>query len=244
MLLSYSDQRERCQYLAVLKKSSCKLVELESPSRTVFDRNTVFNQNKSQVFKTIEGSWCSKEKASLIMDTIFYASPEVCVEIGVFTGSSFLPIVTALSCCGQGHAYAVDAWSNVEAVKGIPDSEHYTWWSSVDMKSVYNTFCRTLSNPELSSYFTIISLPSDIAYSSFEGIDFLHLDGSFSGNQSRKDFELYFPKVNSGGYILLSNAFFSIDHHFFKVETLCDLIDRCEVISEVDNNSTILFQKP
>ena len=54
------------------------------------------------------------------MDLVVLLQPEVCVEIGVFTGYSFLPIVTTLAFLDAGSAYAIDPWSNAEAVRGIP----------------------------------------------------------------------------------------------------------------------------
>jgi hypothetical protein len=235
--------KKKCQYLAVVRKSASAVLEVEISNMNSSHNSKKLDQKKLNVFKIIEGSWCSKEKANLIMDTIFETSPKVCVEIGVFTGSSFLPIVAALSSCGQGYAYAIDPWSNKEAIKYIPHSEYYDWWSSVDMQSVYKTFAKTLSDPELSPYFTIIPLPSALAASQFKEIDFLHLDGNCSENGILEDFELYFPKVKSGGHILFSNTFFSINDQFFKIKALCILIEKCEVISEIDNNNTVLFRK-
>jgi len=233
--------QQKMQYLAVIRKAKTNSVET---SQVDFNsNNALLDHNKQVVFKAIERSWCSNEKANLIMDIVFKTKPEICVEIGVFTGSSFLPMVSALSVCGKGHAYAVDSWSNEEAVQGLPPSEHYSWWSSVDMGKAYNTFIEMLSDPALSSYFTILNTTSALASHQLDRIDFIHMDGSFSEEGALRDFELYFPKVKAGGYILLSNTFFSINQQYFKTKALCALIENCEVIAEIDNNNTILFRK-
>ena len=231
----------KLEYVAVIRKGKQALQRKEIPSFKQDSKE--INEEKKLVYSKIEGGWCSKDKASLIMDVILTTSPQVCVEIGSFTGSTFLPIVSALKLCKNGHAYAIDAWSNEVAVEALPPSEHYDWWSSVDMKEAYASFCSALESEDLSFYFTAIKSSSAAAASKFSEIDFLHLDGSFSQEGTESDFELYFPKVRSGGYILLSNAYFSIHDEFFKGTTLCALIEQCDVIMEVDNDS-MLFRKP
>ena len=230
------------QYIAVIKKSHSNVQENQEPIN--ISEDSKFTNVKNEVFQKIRNSWCSEQKAGLIMDCLFQHHPLVCVEIGSFTGSSFLPIVSVLSLLQQGHAYAIDAWSNVEAVRGISFSDpHYLWWSTVDMQAVYHSFLNMLNAEKCESYYTVLSSSSFQAASRFDRIDFLHLDGSFCEQQALKDVELYLPKVPSGGYILLSNLFFSVNGHYPKMKALWALLEQCEIIAEVDQSQTILFKK-
>jgi len=66
--------------------------------------------------KEIPG-WCSDEKAQAMMDLVFSEQPQVCVEIGVFGGSSVFPTAMALRRLGNGVIYAIDPWKTEEAIK-------------------------------------------------------------------------------------------------------------------------------
>lgn len=200
---------------------------------------------KREVVHSLEGSWCSQEKAELLIDLVVANRPRVCVEIGAYTGSSVLPVLAALKYVGEGKIYAIDAWSNREAVKylAIHDS-HYQWWSRVDMEGAKNQFINRISEWDGWSYCQVIHLPAGLAVRQIpETIDLLHLDGSFSEQGSLLDVELFLPKVRSGGYILLSNVYVSVDGSFSKMASMWRLYDDCELICEIDNRHTALFRK-
>jgi len=200
---------------------------------------------KKKVFVELNKSWCSAEKANLIMDVIAATKPSVCVEVGVFTGSSLLPVVTTLSYLHHGHAYGIDTWSNIEAVRGLDQQDpNYEWWSTVNMDEVVLKYLTTMSTWQLLPHLTTIYSPSKVAVEQFEAIDFLNLDGNFSENGSTEDAQLYLPKVKKGGYILLSNAFqTSAENHLTKMKALSIIVEQCEIVAEIENSNTILFQK-
>jgi len=199
---------------------------------------------KKKVFDYLVNSWCSKEKANLIMDLVILKQPMISVEIGIFTGSSLLPIVAGLSYTNTGYAYAIDPWSSAAAVKGIPRSDgNYAWWSTVSMLDARKVFMTMINEWDFNSFYTLYYARSNHVDSHFDRIDFLHLDGNFSEEGSYEDVELYLPKVALGGYILLSNAFAKVDNEHTKMKSIWLLLDHCEVIAEIENSNTILFQK-
>ncbi len=199
---------------------------------------------KKQVFNYLRDSWCTEEKANLIMDLIALTKPQVCVEIGVFTGSSFLPLVTSLSFLKRGHAFAIDPWSNLEAIQGILiEDPNYWWWSNVNMLDVNQKFLNTMTNWRLSPYYTVINTSSRNALKQLDQIDFLHLDGNFSEKGSLEDVLLYLPKVSTGGYILMSNVLVTVNNKCSKMKSLWTLLEHCEMIAEIENSNAILFQK-
>lgn len=212
------------------------------PSTILNDRN--FAILKNHVCHYLQGSWCTEEKANLLMDLVALTQPNVCVEIGVGTGSSILPIAAALSFINAGLVYGIDSWSNEDAVQGIPQTDpHYHWWSTVNMPWIMQKFVQTMDNWALHSFCSIIPAPSISTVSLFDRIDFLHLDGNFSEEGSLRDVLLYLPKVNSGGYILLSNVFATVDNQFTKMRSLAVILDQCEMVYEIENSNAILFQK-
>lgn len=179
-----------------------------------------------------------------MMDLVFFTRPQVCVEIGAFTGSSVLPVAMTLKYLGHGNVYAIDAWTNNEAVKNISVNDpNYEWWSNVDMQNIKNQFYMLLNAWSLRSYCSVIHAPSEIAVDQIPEIDFLHLDGNFSEEGSLLDVQLFLPKVKSGGYILLSNVYAFVDGKRTKMSSMWRIFDECEIICEIDNNNTALFRK-
>lgn len=206
-------------------------------------RDLQFQSLKSRVIKYLENSWCSAKKAELMMDLIFAIRPEVCVEIGVFSGSSVLPVAATLNYLKTGCIYAIDAWSNSEAVKNMSIHDpSYNWWNHVNMKEIKNRFSILVNQWNLNSCCSVIHATSEAAAKEIPEIDFLHLDGNFCEEGALMDVELFLPKVKPGGYVLFSNLFQVIDNKLTKMSAMWRLFDECEIICEIDNN-TALFRK-
>lgn len=213
-------------------------------ANTVILENPQYKNLKAQVIETLKGSWCSQEKATLLMDLIMLDQPQTCVEIGVWTGSSLLPIGTALKFLKKGKVYAIDAWSNKVATRHLDESDpNKAWWSTVNMSSTYRSFRRMLKSWRLKDYCKELLLPSEEAVTKLDTIDFLHLDGDYSEIGSMKDVELYLPKVKSGGYILISNLFTMVNGKQPKAKSFYVLVEECEFVCEIERDNAILFRK-
>lgn len=203
-----------------------------------------FQGVKGRVVEALKESWCSREKAELMMDLVFLTRPQVCVEVGVYTGSSVLPVAAALKYLGSGHIYAIDAWSNEVAVKNVGINDpNYWWWWTLNMEQVKYQFISLLDEWALHRYCRVIHAPSERTADQISEIDFLHLDGSMSEEGSLLDVQLFLPKVKSGGYILLSNLFMFVDGKHTKMSSMWRLFDQCEIVAEIDNNNVALFRK-
>lgn len=199
---------------------------------------------KDKVLASLKNSWCSVEKTHLLMDLVLLEKPQVCVEIGAFIGSSSLPIAATLKFLGEGHLFAVDAWSNQVATRYWPDTDpNKAWWGALDMNAVQNMFNSLMEQWDLSDTCTPIALPSEEALSQFDKIDFLHLDGDYSEIGALKDVELYLPKVKSGGYVLLSNFFTMVNGKQPKLAAFCKLLESCDILSDIEKENVILFRK-
>lgn len=199
---------------------------------------------KSDVKKQLEVSWCSVEKIDLLMDLVLITHPKECVDIGAFTGSTVFPVAMALKYLKKGKIYAIDAWSNEEAIKNLDeDDPNRAWWATVDMSGVYKSFLKLINSWALGTYCIPLKLTSENAIQQVDNITFLHLDGDFSEQGSLNDVNLYLPKVKSGGYVLLSNLFILVKGNYSKIKSYCKILESCDMIYEIENENAILFRK-
>lgn len=204
--------------------------------------NSELTKLEARVFDYVKNSWCSQDKAKLLLELIILTKPEVCVEIGA--GSSTLPILAGLQYLKKGMTYVIDSWSNAEAIKGLPSSDpNTTWWGGMNMRAAKKQVMYMLKLWSLNSHCRMLQKTSESAISQIPAIDFLHLDGNFSEQGALLDSELYLPKVVPGGYILLSNALVMVEGKPTKMKALWPIFDQCDIICEVDNSNTLLFKK-
>ncbi|OGN59074.1 MAG: hypothetical protein A3C42_01260, partial [Chlamydiae bacterium RIFCSPHIGHO2_02_FULL_45_9] len=158
--------------------------------------------------KTLEG-WCSITKAKSMMDLIYEVQPTLCVEIGVFGGSSIYPTACALKFLQKGEVYAIDPWETSFCLEGYaPDDPNYVWWKQIDLNEIYLGFLNMLDYFQLNSYCTVVRTTGLQALDLFqdESIDILHIDGNHTENPALTDAKRYFPKVKQGGYIWLDDV--------------------------------------
>jgi predicted O-methyltransferase YrrM len=206
------------------------------PSWSSFKQETL-----SHLLET--GDWCSAEKAEKMMDLIYETHPRICVEIGVFTGSSIYPTAKALKYLNQGTVYAIDPWSQEECVQGYaPGDPNYLWWSSIDLESIYLRFQSLLSQHELEPFCTTLRMTSQAALSHFAdgSIDILHIDGNHTADVALSDAGNWLPKVKEGGYIWFDDANWPT-----TAKAVAYLQDRCEInLAYSVGNACLLFRKP
>lgn len=203
-----------------------------------------FQQLKTTVISCLENTWCSKEKATLIMDLVRIERPQTCVDIGAFMGWTLLPVAATLKYLNHGQVYAIDAWSNKEAILGLIDEDpNKNWWGEMDMQAVYNTFIHNVNTWNISSVCQVLYKPSRNAIHDINSIDFLHIDGNYSEAGSYEDVSLYLPKVKKGGYILYTNIGWIVDSKMPRIKAFQLLLDSCEIVSIIDNNNSFLVRK-
>ena len=168
--------------------------------------NPHWNRYEEQTIKQLVHipGWCSEEKAKKMMDLIYETHPKICVEIGVFGGSSIYPTASALKYLGAGVVHAIDPWAKDDCLEGYtPDDPNYQWWGKLDLDQVYNNFKLMLNYYSISPFCQVMRMTSKAALSHFENesIDILHIDGNHTEQVALADAEMYLPKVKMGGYI-------------------------------------------
>lgn len=199
---------------------------------------------EAEVLEHVRGSWCSEEKAKLLLELVVLTLPRVCVEIGAFSGSTTVAILAGLRHLGDGRCYVVEAWSNEEAIRGLPSDDVNTqWWAAVDMALVRSQFDQMLEHWSLQPWCEVLDEPSRAAAPQIPAIDLLHLDGSFSEEGAALDSEVYLPKVVAGGHVVLSNVLATIAGKPTKMRALWPLFDACDILCEADAGNTLLFRK-
>lgn len=200
-----------------------------------------FKNETIATMNTVPG-WCSSEKALLMMDVIKQNKCQHCVEIGVFSGMSLLPIAKALQYNGKGKVFAIDAWDSSEAIKGFISSDpNYVWWSQLDFNYFYNQTLTLINENKLNRFCSVLKQPSQSAVHLFsnETIDFIHFDGNHNEEFAFQDITDYFPKIKDGGYILLN------DPNWFSMKRpLVFLLERADLVSSFSPSATyFLFRK-
>ncbi len=198
---------------------------------------------KKEIVHTVlsmEG-WCSEEKAVAFIDLILELKPETCVEIGVFAGRSFFPVVSTLKFLGSGIAMAVDPWDKVECLKYLDptgDQAHMKWWGKLNMDHLYYLFLNTLRQYDLKSHALVMKATSEKAAPAIGIIDFLYLDGNHSEIMATRDVELYLPKVRSGGIVCIN------DTQWSEMQPALDIVvEKCNLVQLIDNGNAIIFRK-
>ncbi len=192
------------------------------------------------ILPTLYG-WCSQEKAVNFIDLVLETKPQVCVEIGVFGGSSVLPVASALKFLGQGVIIGIDPWDKLECIKDfdpVQDKAHLEWWGNVNLENIFISYFNMLKRYKLVDYCITMRTTSQKAASEIDSIDILYIDGNHSEINSTEDVTLYLPKVRSGGYIWLDDLLWPGTQ---KAKNL--LSESCDEIKLIDNGNCILFKK-
>lgn len=186
--------------------------------------------------------WCVEEKANLIIDVIRREKPQVCVDLGTYGGATFSVIAKSVQVNGMGVVFAIDPWSNEEAVKGFQkNSRLFNWWSQIDLNWVYFQFLQQLQQDGLKEVSKIYRMTSAKALSLFEdeSIDFLHIDGNHSENGFFFDVFQYYPKVKNNGFVLLNDA-----NWVSARKAVIYLLENCELCIPYHEGMTyLLFKK-
>lgn len=181
---------------------------------------------------TIEG-WCDKDKAMKLYELITEIKPSLCVEIGVFGGSSLLPQALALKHNNKGVIVGIDPWSNSCAIEAMENAANKNWWGNVNLDAVYDKFLDKLKLYEVKDFVQIHRNKSSEVVNRFDNnsIDILHIDGNHCEKLSYADAVDYYPKVKTGGYIFFDDINWSENSKDISTEKgLNYLLQFCEKV--------------
>jgi hypothetical protein len=185
--------------------------------------------------------WCSREKTLTLIDLVLEIKPKVCVDIGVFGGSSLFPVAATLKYLRSGSVFGIDPWDKLESLKSfhpVADEADFRWWANLDHNYVYDSYITSIKRFGLESYCVTMRTTSLKAASSFNQIDLLHIDGNHSEQGFTSDVQTYLPLVRPGGYILLNDSLWENAQNAVGL-----LIEECDVVKLIDSGNCIVFRK-
>lgn len=165
--------------------------------------NEKLKERAFNAMNELEG-WCSKFKASVLIDLIMSSKAQTIVEIGVWGGKSLVPMAFALKELGRGKIYGIDPWNNVESAEGMI-GVNKEWWSSVNHETIYQGLVQKIAKFNLENYIELLRCTSEDA-PAITNIDILHIDGNHSEQASFHDVIKFVPLVKTGGLIIFDDT--------------------------------------
>lgn len=157
-----------------------------------------------EFIKNNANGWCPEEKQKKLYQ--YCKDKQLCLEIGVYGGSSLIPMAQAVS----GYVIGIDPWSNEEAIKSMPpdDVANREWWIKVDLDLIKKKFLEDLDKYNVRNKVIVVESSSDKARHIVgkESIDVLHIDGNHTEIESCRDVELWCPKIKKGGYLFFDDT--------------------------------------
>lgn len=186
------------------------------------------------------GGLCSDIKGNTIKSLVIKTDAKLCVEIGVFKGSSLLYFAEALQTT-NGKVLGIDPYTIESFKNDIPDKKVSNIIYNVLFKEqsvldkIHLKLSKIIDDNNLNDLITLIRDKSENYYINLdnESIDVLHIDGNHDEEFVTKDILFYLPLVKKGGYILMDDTTWvgvrnSIDKH---------LINHCDLFEEYDDFS-------
>ena len=145
-------------------------------------------------YSKIEGWLTDNEAVGLYRVARQLPKKAVVVEIGSWQGKSTYCISKGLK---SGKLYAIDPF-NADAGLDIDSQEAYLKKRGADL---LESFKENMTLYGVEQNIIVKKGYSQEFYGDFEQIDFLFIDGDHSIEGCRSDFEMYSPKISSGGFI-------------------------------------------
>ena len=149
------------------------------------------------------GDWCPLDKAKTLAAMVLALRPAVVVEIGVWRGSSLLPMALALKELGRGQIVGVDPYSAAASVQGqVNPADAQFWGQSAPHEAIFNEFMGRLDQYQLHDQVRLVRKTSNEVVP--PDMDLFHCDGNH-GEQATRDIQRYSAKVRQGGFVVLDD---------------------------------------
>ncbi len=185
------------------------------------------------------GDWCSVEKGQTLAAIVLAFRPKVTVEIGVFSGASFLPMALAHKFIKHGAAYAIDPWSKDASVEGL-EAPNANWWKEVDHDRIYQLFLSKAKELGVDGISKVIRAKSDDVKPPSE-IGLLHVDGNH-GAQAVKDVARFAPNVHVGGICVMDDIGWQ-ENEIYHVREAVDNLYKMGFVKLYDLGTGAVFQR-
>jgi predicted O-methyltransferase YrrM len=187
-----------------------------------------------------EGGWCFDEKRDMIHNLVKTTYSKVCVEIGVYKGSSLFSFAEVLEEIG-GKITGIDPWSFEMSKNDLWDKDYENYFYNELLKGqetfelIYKDVCGIIESNDISKTISLLRKPSEDAFIEFEkeSIDIIHIDGNHNELNVSRDILLYLPLVKNGGYIIMDDSNWdSVRNGINKF-----LIQYCDLVNDIGTTS-------
>ena len=194
--------------------------------------------NFSKDIKGISGWLTQNEAEFLYREAKKTSNKYSVVEIGSWKGRSTVCLGLGVKDGNNVKVYAIDPHKDT--------TEHKTWSGKADIYDTYDIFLANIKNAGISEYIMPIRSTSEKAAPDFKKpIAFLFVDGSHHFNHVKLDYELWFPKLITGGTIAFHDAWHSLGVIMITTFMLLTstqirnprLIDTILVVQKVNRNN-------
>jgi len=165
------------------------------------------------VVPTLEG-WCTVEKAQWLASWIVRHKCTKVVEIGVFGGRSLIPMGMAMRALDEGETAwpgrvdGFDPYSNQIAEADDTDEANRQWWKTIDLQRVHKVAVEGVVANDVGSVVSIIlsTGSTGVMWYGDSSLDIVHVDGSHNEAASTLDVKLWWPKVRTGGVMVMDDT--------------------------------------
>ena len=159
------------------------------------------------------GGRCDEIKGNIIKDLIIKSNAQLCVEIGVFKGSSLMYFAEALEIT-KGRVIGIDPYSMDTLKNEIPNKSlndhiyNVLFNEQIVLDKIYDGVLKVINENNLKNTVTLVKSKSEDYYNNLkiESIDIIHIDGNHDEEYVTKDIQLYLPLVKKGGYIIMDDT--------------------------------------
>jgi predicted O-methyltransferase YrrM len=157
------------------------------------------------------GGGCSKSRGEAIRNAVLDTNAQLCVEIGVFMGSSLMYFAEAAEETG-GRVIGIDPYKLDSLKNTVPNKKDHDFIYNVlftkqkTLDDMYRNLASLIHDQGLTKV-TLIREKSESVFDIFEqgSIDVLHIDGNHDEEYVTKDIKYYLPLVRKGGYIIMDD---------------------------------------
>lgn len=178
------------------------------------------------------GGRCNETKGNVIKNLVLETNAQLCVEIGVFKGSSLMYFAEALEIT-KGNIIGIDPYSMDTLKNEIPNKSLNNYIYNVLFKDqmvldkLYDELLTVINENNLKDTVSLVRIKSEDYFNKLkiESIDILHIDGNHDEEYVSKDIQLYLPLIKKGGYIIMDDITWtgvinSINNHLNKESIL------------------------
>ena len=186
-----------------------------------------------QDYANLEG-WCEKDKRVRMIGLLRECHANVYIEIGVYGGSSLIPVAKEFTRNEFGIAHGIDPWSNEASTNGFSETDpNHTWWGDLSHSWVKGIYERDLKRYGVENHVKTYVMTSEKAAPLFTDgtADVIHIDGNHSEENSSQDVGLWVPKLRAGGYLIMDDINWLTTR---KAQNLLVEELGCEVLEQYD----------